>query len=68
MFRDREYAFKLVYFRYLNIVAYDHSRVQLAVLPGQKKTSDYINSNYIDGFQRFQAYIGRVGTISTLTI
>ena len=45
------------------VFADDHSRVVLTPLPGQKKTTDYINANFIDGFRRFRAYIGTQGPL-----
>ncbi|GMR36259.1 hypothetical protein PMAYCL1PPCAC_06454, partial [Pristionchus mayeri] len=45
--------------RYANIPAYDHSRV---VLNGQAG-SDYINANYIDGYERQRAYIATQGPL-----
>lgn len=41
----------------------DHTRVHLLPLPGQKKSTEYLNANYIDGFQRSRAYIGTQGPL-----
>ena len=46
-----------------NFFSDDHSRVRLMPLVGQKKTTDYINGNFIDGFQKINAYIGTQGPL-----
>ncbi|KAM4895932.1 receptor-type tyrosine-protein phosphatase C isoform 2-T3 [Sylvia borin] len=46
--------------RYIDILPYDHNRVELSELPGDPG-SDYINASYIDGFKEPRKYIAAQG-------
>ncbi|KAL9846401.1 receptor-type tyrosine-protein phosphatase C isoform 1-T1 [Geothlypis trichas] len=46
--------------RYIDILPYDHNRVELSEMPGDVG-SDYINASYIDGFKEPRKYIAAQG-------
>ncbi|XP_063263755.1 receptor-type tyrosine-protein phosphatase C isoform X2 [Prinia subflava] len=46
--------------RYVDILPYDHNRVELSEMPGDPG-SDYINASYIDGFKEPRKYIAAQG-------
>ncbi|XP_048240495.1 receptor-type tyrosine-protein phosphatase F-like isoform X5 [Haliotis rufescens] len=53
--------------RYVNILAYDHSRVKLLPLD-EDECSDYINANYIPGYTSPREYIASQGPLSQTTV
>ncbi|XP_078575223.1 receptor-type tyrosine-protein phosphatase alpha-like [Branchiostoma floridae x Branchiostoma japonicum] len=52
--------------RFTNVFTYDHSRVVLTTLEDQPGT-DYINANYIDGYNHPNKFIAAQGPLPTTT-
>ncbi|KAM3923275.1 receptor-type tyrosine-protein phosphatase H isoform 2-T2 [Leptodactylus fuscus] len=52
--------------RFTNVLPYDHSRVKLSVMDGVP-TSDYINANYIPGYNSTKEFIASQGPLPTTT-
>lgn len=49
--------------RYKDVVCYDETRVALKALPGVEG-SDYIHANYVNGYNKPQAFILTQGTVT----
>ncbi|KAH9491531.1 Tyrosine-protein phosphatase 10D [Bulinus truncatus] len=47
--------------RYVDILPYDHSRVKLEVQPEDDETMDFVNANYIPGYNSVREYIATQG-------
>eukprot|EP00058_Branchiostoma_floridae_P025619 XP_002611109.1 hypothetical protein BRAFLDRAFT_70467 [Branchiostoma floridae] len=50
--------------RFKNIFTYDHSRVVLSTIEGEPG-SDYINANYVDGYNHSKKFIAAQGPLET---
>ncbi|XP_072000902.1 receptor-type tyrosine-protein phosphatase O-like [Engystomops pustulosus] len=49
--------------RYTNILPYDYSRVKLITTEEEEEDADYINANYIPGYNSLQEYIATQGPL-----